>query len=969
MAHEEFASQAGLDPNLFNDFIDRLPPEMVEDMQQMYRRPDRPDSNTEEAWKKREWTSSISHAGCVNTACWIDAPWRFVGSDPLSVNESVHPLETTHHLATSGDDRIVKIWDCRDSMGFASPLAGGWDTLCPFSGDEPAKDFEFGDIVTKTVSGSVKQIAQMTTGHAANVFNVSPVNSRPGCMLSSGADGQLRLLDLVSNTSKRILKARTDGMDGYGSPMAYSHVQTTEDTGLLCCESGLFRFDLRVPQSQQPNANLMVTSGLCYEDSLEDGVSCKACIPWHESNMSVEPNYIFCGGTSPLVTLIDTRMPSGKYVERYGPSWTIEALDSNSRVAVSGMDLSRDRGEIIVGYDSDQIYAFPIFGDVPSAASPGKPFKEEKDDDSDDSEDGFDDLSFVNAHCYYGGHLNCRTFLKAPKYAGPNDEYICTGSDSGHAFIFERKSGTVASLLRADSSTCNGVIPHPTLPIFATYGIDSSARLWRASAPVDRDVDDSNEGRYKRDIGKSYRANPMVIDACETTEVFDQLTYMFEESGDGELVFPDHVVGVNQRYQNRARVRNEDPSPLVRNHCTDIDQLLRRNEFDFLYYRNPLPEDSVPTPKDQFDLETTLARLYMPKNRLNGIPRQAMMWPSQFALQMSLSRLRHQADRLGLPWCVRDPWTIGSFRIPKGRDIHVAETIPELPVDWIMYSKYFPFSEVTPVNRMPTCHCDDTPPQYSAFGDIFTMERFYLPPWLLDLSDGYERDVALDWKTPWARGDVLAPERTNTMLKMVEDTARLLKKCGNEALKAGDLHLAAKRYDKALLHCITYSYLQHRIDFNDVWGDRSGRGRLSMHPDWTPLVRLHIELRMNLALLFLKPGMKDTKASTDHSKQAIIMLSPFTKRIGKVMGIAYNHGSFTEKPVTHLVFRDAMLMESKANFRLGQGYMELKKYDDAIECFAMAHDQGSVDNHVPDPLIARRLREARARVATVGPAN
>lgn len=63
--------------------------------------------------------------------------------------------------------------------------------------------------------------------------------------------------------------------------------------------------------------------------------------------------------------------------------------------------------------------------------------------------------------------------------------------DSGHAFIYEKNSGSVVSMLKADKSTCNGVVPHPTLPFFLTYGIDSTAKLWRASNPVDDDDDDS----------------------------------------------------------------------------------------------------------------------------------------------------------------------------------------------------------------------------------------------------------------------------------------------------------------------------------------------------------------------------------------------------------------------------------------------------------------------------------------------
>ncbi len=37
------------------------------------------------------------------------------------------------------------------------------------------------------------------------------------------------------------------------------------------------------------------------------------------------------------------------------------------------------------------------------------------------------------------------------------------------------------------------MIPHPSLPFFITYGIDSTAKLWRATVPVDLNVDDSVE--------------------------------------------------------------------------------------------------------------------------------------------------------------------------------------------------------------------------------------------------------------------------------------------------------------------------------------------------------------------------------------------------------------------------------------------------------------------------------------------
>lgn len=57
-----------------------------------------------------------------------------------------------------------------------------------------------------------------------------------------------------------------------------------------------------------------------------------------------------------------------------------------------------------------------------------------------------------------------------------------------------------------------GFQPHPTLPIFVTYGIDSTAKLWRATSPVDMDVDDSDLGRYNYHSKKVIYQKSIVVD-------------------------------------------------------------------------------------------------------------------------------------------------------------------------------------------------------------------------------------------------------------------------------------------------------------------------------------------------------------------------------------------------------------------------------------------------------------------------
>ena len=40
----------------------------------------------------------------------------------------------------------------------------------------------------------------------------------------------------------------------------------------------------------------------------------------------------------------------------------------------------------------------------------------------------------------FGGHINFDTFLKTVTYFGPSDEYVMSGSDDGHIFIWERET-------------------------------------------------------------------------------------------------------------------------------------------------------------------------------------------------------------------------------------------------------------------------------------------------------------------------------------------------------------------------------------------------------------------------------------------------------------------------------------------------------------------------------------------------
>ncbi|KAL3285002.1 hypothetical protein HHI36_019131 [Cryptolaemus montrouzieri] len=79
----------------------------------------------------------------------------------------------------------------------------------------------------------------------------------------------------------------------------------------------------------------------------------------------------------------------------------------------------------------------------------------------------------------YVGHRNARTMIKEATFWGNN--YVMSGSDCGHIFIWDRHTGKLKMLMQADQHVVNCLQPHPTLPLLATSGIDHDVKLW---API-----------------------------------------------------------------------------------------------------------------------------------------------------------------------------------------------------------------------------------------------------------------------------------------------------------------------------------------------------------------------------------------------------------------------------------------------------------------------------------------------------
>ena len=943
------------------------------------------------------WKPGVRHEGCINTACWMTVPWRLAAPPGMVASLNSNIIDVVEdmfggiescptQLATSGDDRVVKLWDARYAMGTANPLVGGWDTYCPLSTTERPSGFQskwkqhYQNNPHSTVAGSIIPLATVATGHRGNVFDITPLPQQPGRLVTCAADGYLRLVDVVSQSSAVVINP----LLSYGeessllphSGLAFSHRLLSAQTGLLCSDRGLHLFDLRLSPREQARRSLITDSfdSDNAADSSHDSFSsssrcCKACSVWRPSAAETDSHYVFAGFSSAVVALYDLRVDGSRrqIVESYKP----RGIHSMSDISVSGLDVSRDGKELLVSYECDQIYAFPILGQKTS--SPAGPTLDDIDSWAADS----GNRRPVTEAMRYGGHLNRFTFLKNARYAGPHDEYICTGSDSGHAWVMERDTGTVVSLMSADTSTCNGVVPHPYLPFFITYGIDSTARIWRATTPVDPSVNDSNKGRALCAQDEKFEMSPV----AQSPKVAQMLCTVFKNPPG---ILPDFIatrkeIATSGKFtapNRRGMVDYE--SPRIGNSYSSLPFILRSNRYEC--YRTAQTEMAIPI--DESGLRP-------------------------FTVRVCLCRLRHQALRLGVTFSLRhnQPWNFHDVG-----DTHPADLVPDHPSDWILLDE-----RMNP-NPLKLDHWHFNWKDWSEYllsrnNATYLMKQFaqhqeqgysllYDPPvWLRSYQSSGQDDFAwpvrpiinnkrpeevqtedssesvvppraLDEEEDEEPGDEPGDEgrmhfsngaKTRSQRYLYE-TAFLLKEGGNLAMKNGQLDTAARRYDKAIQYCsvafMRYcegnGELAHLKEYLCVEGYKRPD---SLAVVWSPLLRVLITARLNMALLLLKPRFLAAGDASTQAAEALRLLAPFTVRSGDVVvgEDTTERIVFDDEPET--TFLQAKALQAKAYFRLGSAEMEQGDWSAAVEAF-----QASICcSEKPDSLVTRRLQEAKTK--------
>ncbi|KAK1613231.1 hypothetical protein QYE76_036904 [Lolium multiflorum] len=194
----------------------------------------------------------------------------------------------------------------------------------------------------------------------------------------------------------------------------------------------------------------------------------------------------------------------GVPVEQFCPQHLVSS--DSKRDGISGLAFSH-AGELLASYSYENIYLF----------------SREHGLYLNDFEENYSEKLPVPQT--FKGHENMQP-IKGVSFFGPNCDYVISGSDCGHVFIWRKKDGQLLRAMQADIRSVDCVEQHPTEIVIASSGLETDVKIW---APGDSE----NPSTYNYDPD----TNPFIIRG--TGSDFDGSSYIddvdMHSSGDDDV--------------------------------------------------------------------------------------------------------------------------------------------------------------------------------------------------------------------------------------------------------------------------------------------------------------------------------------------------------------------------------------------------------------------------------------------------
>ncbi|XP_061652965.1 DDB1- and CUL4-associated factor 8 isoform X1 [Phyllopteryx taeniolatus] len=280
---------------------------------------------------------------------------------------------------------------------------------------------------------------EFDSGHKSNVFQAKFLpHSGDSTLAMCARDGQIRVAELSATQRCKNTK-RVAQHKGAAHKLA---LEPDSPCSFLSAgeDAMVFGIDLRL---DRPASKLVVVK----EGDKKVGLYTIFVNPAKTQHFAV-------GGRDQYVRIYDQRKinenDNNGVLKKFCPS---HLVSSESKTNITCLVYSHDGTELLTSYNDEDIYLF----------------------DSNHS-DGAD-------YCRrYKGHRNNAT-VKGVNFYGPCSEFVVSGSDCGHIYLWDKHSARIVQFMEGDrGGVVNCLEPHPHLPGMATSGLDHDIKLWAPTA-------------------------------------------------------------------------------------------------------------------------------------------------------------------------------------------------------------------------------------------------------------------------------------------------------------------------------------------------------------------------------------------------------------------------------------------------------------------------------------------------------
>ncbi|XP_065586467.1 LOW QUALITY PROTEIN: DDB1- and CUL4-associated factor 8 [Cyrtonyx montezumae] len=316
-----------------------------------------------------------------------------------------------------------------------------------------------------------RPVLEFESGHKSNVFQAKFLpNSGDSTLAMCARDGQVRVAELSATQCCRSTK-RVAQHKGASHKLALE--PDSPCTFLSAGEDAVvFTIDLR---QDRPASKLVVTK----EKEKKVGLYTIYVNPANTYQFAV-------GGRDQFVRIYDQRKidenENNGVLKKFCPH---HLVNSESKANITCLVYSHDGSELLASYNDEDIYLFN------SSHSDGAEYVKR-----------------------YKGHRNNAT-VKGVNFYGPKSEFVVSGSDCGHIFLWEKSSCQIVQFMEGDKGgVVNCLEPHPHLPVLATSGLDHDVKIWAPTAETPTELTGLKEVIKKNKLERDE-------DSLHHTDMFD----------------------------------------------------------------------------------------------------------------------------------------------------------------------------------------------------------------------------------------------------------------------------------------------------------------------------------------------------------------------------------------------------------------------------------------------------------------